>query len=334
MSSLKLLFQLLFCIFAFALFVTPALADDCPMAKRNKEDGKINDGRDKFTFESWIEERAKKKNAKYAFTRCIENRGTKDVWTHWKGILSAGWIEKDSRKLRATGQNSSASEERDKDLWYGDSRKKYARVKTTCWVKEEACSSPEITGSASSEAASHRTSNSNTPAQVNSDETNQTQILRKLLASHKNAVIFDYHEVFLPSKMKKDSSSSLIRMGIEIISSINPPPSMRIQYTIRITFRERDRPTLAQLLNGRIQKPLAVLNFSDSKLKGFFKDLVPIGPKVIKNWFRNKVTFIGSRKQSYKSVQDLVFGSTSLAINDPQGENVTKLPVAAYMRER
>ena len=330
MSSPKLLFQLLFCIFAFALFVTPALADDCPMAKRGMEDGTIN----KFTFESWIEERAKKKKAKYAFTRCIENRDTKDIWTHWKGILSAGWIEKDSRKLRAIGQNSSASEERDTELWYGAGRKNDARVKTTCWVKEEACSSPELTGSASSESASRRTSNSSTRAQVNSDETNQTQILRKLLASQKNASVFDYHEVFLPSKMKKDSSSSLIRMGIEIISSIDPPPSTRIQYIIRITFRERDRPTLAQLLKERIQKPLAVLNFSDSKLNGFFDEHVPIGPNLIANWFQNKVTSISSRKQSYKSVQDLVFGSTSLAINDSQGENVTILPVAAYMRER
>ena len=241
-TSSQLLNSLIFAL-ALVVFSPTAYGDQCPLAKDGDEDGTIEEDGDRFTYESWIKEKRKDGKVKYTFGRCIENRSTKEIWTHWKGILPRSWIKVDDRLLRDLGRNSKKSEEKDKELWHGDGRDNVTTVETTCWIDEKACRKPSSTASGTSEStASSSSTSSSSNASATTSQESEEQAVQRLWQAGEVVHAYDYSEVFLPVDPEKPINS-LIRVGIEIGSFISRYQT-DIQYALYFSFRDTERSNL------------------------------------------------------------------------------------------
>ncbi len=299
-------------------------ADQCPMAKEGKEDGDIDSGRYTFTWESWKKRRTSKTEpTKFVFGRCIENRHRNPLWTHWKGILASGWTDGHDRRLRRVTQNSASDEKRTKELWYGDNRDQLQHVSTTCWKDEAACDSP---GSTATSDSSEPTSGT-TQDRDSSSVTDERAALRKAFNGGRPIRITNYDEVFVPVSRDKPLRS-LVRLGIAMTSSVEL--SRQIQYVLTVWFRAKDREKLKRFGDFAVPR-LASLRFRDPRLPDRFREPVAVDgkPKVI-----TKKRMIGTSikvRQKFRNINQVLFATTSLLVNDFRGNEVSQVPMAVYM---
>ena len=297
------------------------LGDQCPDSKNGNEDGLIEDSPDKFTYESWIREEKNREGqvSGHKFGRCIENKGNKELWTHWKGILSSGWIPKNDRKLFVTRRNSNASENKNKVLWYGDGRDKKKTVETECWKGEDACESPD--------AASRHPVFVQVGFQEQPDwASSESALLRALIGSQGAVSTYTYGEVFIPVDAK-DPIHSLIRLDLSIVSTVTKDLA-EYELFARIRKRDIDKRITPYLKHGAV--PLFVVKIQDSFLADMFRGYQHrfTGPR-LREVVNHPCKPALAGKTTVRRVKDYTFDSSKIEIMDITGE-VNVFPMSLY----
>ena len=316
-------------VFILVVMVSSAYADRCPRAENNKQDGFVDEGKNHFTYESWVKEAEHDGERYYQFGRCIQNRGNDEVWTHWKGILADSWIPVNDRLMRLLKRTSESSEEKDKQLWYGDGRDYVVVVETTCWENEKPCESPESDAvDPTAEDDPHASGNDDTSSEDSSiREQADEQTIRQVFESGRDFSGFDYGEVFLPTN-QDDLLASLVRVGIELVTAIDRENADTMKYSIAIYFRNEDRRRLQIFAQDSAHEYLATLSFSNHILQAAFSDDLVIDKDMVLRYGRELIVFDGKSLEG--RIENVVFDSSSIEIKNFAGEVESRMPVSFY----
>src|SRR5690242_4233952 len=102
---------------------------NCP-----RVDGNGGGMNDPFTYASWVDIDIDRDGS--YFRRCIENKAEKQIWTHWRGLLSNGWIPARHRLYGTTFITKGEVAPSKTDLWWGDGRDKRIDPEARCYKGE------------------------------------------------------------------------------------------------------------------------------------------------------------------------------------------------------
>lgn len=203
-------------IFAAAIFVSSSSFPQgiieqkrCPNAENGRHDGNGGGYSDPFTYESWVDD-DKDRDGRH-FRRCIENKASKKIWTHWKGVLSSSWIPVEHRLYGSTFITRGEVDHSKTDLWWGDNRSQRLVAEAKCYKGEDACK-PDKT-SRSGQFLTVQWSRSSGPAAGLSEE------LARALQSKKNFTIRSYQEFFVPAD-GPGPNASLSKFAISVTSRL------------------------------------------------------------------------------------------------------------------
>ena len=324
-TYIRWLSSVLIGVLILVVMVSSAHADRCPRAGNDKQDGFVDEGKNHFTYESWVKEAEHDGESYYQFGRCIQNRGNDEVWTHWKGILADSWIPVNDRLMRLLKRTSGSSENEDKHLWYGGGRDYVVVVQTTCWENEKPCESLESEAEdPTAEDDPHASSNDVTSSD---DSSIREQAIRQVFESGRDFFGFDYGEVFLPTN-QDDLLASLVRVGIELVTTIDRRYSDKIKYNIALYFRNEDSEKLEQFSQNSAYKYLATLTFSNHILQTVFADDLVIDKDMVLSYGGEPIVFDGKSLEGL--IQNVVFDSGSIEIRNFAGEMASTMPVSFY----
>ena len=323
-------------LFILATIVSYAYADRCPMAENDAHDGQIDEAEYNFTYESWVRDAEHAGESYHQFGRCIENRGNDEVWTHWKGILADSWIPQHDRLLRVLKRTADSSEEKDKELWYGDGRDNMAVVQTTCWKNEKPCESPESDAEDSTaEDDPHASSNDDSSSEDNSARgRTDEEAIQHAIELGRDFTAFDYGEIFVPTD-EEDILASLVRVGVEIISIVSWEYPDILRYNAAIYLRHEDTEKLEAFLENGRHNVLVSLSFSNPILQESLSTELIVDRNMVQ-YLLDRLQpemwepFIVFGKELRGNVKNIVFSSTSIEIKNFYEQVFAKIPVAVY----
>lgn len=223
----------------------------CPNAEKGHHDGNGGGHSDQFTYESWVDD-DKDRDGRH-FRRCIENKASKSIWTHWKGVLSSSWIPVEHRLFGSTFITRGEVDNSKTDLWWGDNRSQSLVAEAKCYKGEDACK-----GAKTSRAGQFMTvqwSRSIGWAYSLSEE------LASALGSKKDFAVHSYQEFFVYSD-GQSQDANLSKIALSVTSRLSAGEltySVGVQASVRLSLKNSE-------------ETLFRLSVVDSK----FSNMVPI----------------------------------------------------------
>ncbi|WP_157354497.1 hypothetical protein [Thauera sp. 28] len=234
----------------------------CPNAEKGHHDGNGGGYSDQFTYESWVDDDMDR-DGRY-FRRCIENKASKSIWTHWKGVLSSSWIPVEHRLFGSTFITRGEVDNSKTDLWWGDNRSQRLVAEARCYKGEDACKGAKT--SRVGQFMMVQWSGSIGRAFSLSEE------LASALDSKKDFAVHSYQEFFVSSD-GQSQNANLSKIALSVSSRLN---AGELAYSVRVQ-------TSVGLSLKNSEETLFRLSVADSK----FSKMVPIDEIRFTNYLLN-----------------------------------------------
>lgn len=254
----------------------------CPNAENGLQDGNGGGHSNRFTYESWVDD-DKDRDGRH-FRRCIENQASKNIWTHWKGVLSSSWIPVEHRLYGSTFITRGEVDHSKTDLWWGDNRSESLVAEAKCYKGEGACKRDKT--SRAERFMTVQWSRSGGPAVGLAEE------IAKALQSKQGFAVRSYQEFFLPDD-GRSKNANLSKIALSVTSRLI---AGELVYSVAVQASSR-------LFLNNSEKPLFRLIVADSK----FSRMVPID----KIQFTNDLLSNASAR-SIDVIKDLKFMPSSV----------------------